>query len=82
LARIAQAEYQAGRDWEPRNSVTIAYLLQSGFAAVYDKRARTEVTTIRFWDYAYFCGPLCGRGTWSFYLPDGTLFLEATYMMA
>jgi hypothetical protein len=53
-----------------------ANILELGIGTVYDKRSETEVKTIRMWAYSFICGPLCGRGTRTFYFPDGTQFLE------
>jgi hypothetical protein len=55
---------------------SISNLLEQGMASVFDKRNQTYVTSVSIWYYESICGPTCGGGSRSFYLPDGTLFLE------
>jgi hypothetical protein len=56
----------------------VADILEQGMGSVYDKRNQAEVATVEIWFYSFICGPLCGEGSRSFYLPDGTLFLRVT----
>jgi hypothetical protein len=55
---------------------TVANMLEKGMASVYDKCNQVRVATVTIWYYEFICGPLCGQGTRSFYLPDGTMFLD------
>jgi hypothetical protein len=56
----------------------IADILEQGMGSVYDKHNQARAPTVKIWFYEFFCGPLCGEGSRSFYLPDGTLFLRVT----
>jgi hypothetical protein len=54
----------------------VAGILEHGLASVYDKRTQAEIPTVRIWYYESTCGPLCGGGGRTFYLPDGSEFLH------
>jgi hypothetical protein len=54
----------------------VADMLEQGVVCVYDKRSNTKIMTVTVRYYEFLCGPLCGQGSRSFYLPDDTLFLR------
>jgi hypothetical protein len=58
------------------NKYDVADLLESGSAFVFDKRKQIVVHKIKIRYYDYICGPLCGSGTRTYYLPFGAIFLE------
>jgi hypothetical protein len=55
-------------------------LLETGTARIYGKQRNLEISTISVQKYGVICGPLCGWGWRSFYLPDGTLFLHVEWI--
>jgi len=60
----------------------IADILEQGMGSVYDKHNQARAATVKIWFYEFLCGPLCGEGSRSFYLPDGTLFLRVIDWMS
>jgi hypothetical protein len=72
---------------EYRIEFFVANMLETGQAAVFDKRSQSYVDAIRWRTYEFVCGTFCGGGFYEFYLLDtglfnstGTQFLTVQYM--
>ena len=80
LTQEANVQFQNGTSHYNEYRILIADILKSGIVTLHDKRSAKPVTSITIQDYVFTCGPLCGSGSWTFYLPDGTVFYEVDYL--